>query len=388
MDFSSSSLTRLEAALSAGDLSFQERKMLAVGHTGSSKVVLCTGLEAVWKPTGREPKLTARERATYLIDKALGHPFQVLPTVLREVDGQHGALLPYLAEARVAYQDPRSTTLLRYPSSPGYRRMALLDLLIGNRDRHTGNWMFLEDSTIVPIDHGLAFPPYNGSQWYRAYDFWCETELGDEEEQIVTTLLQKRGELERELGPLLEPDVISAMFGRAEKCLDLGRTYRWLEGGQSAELKLFLERTGLDESRPEHSIRLTVPLDYDEMLDHVEVHRYYLGLEWGHQPSVPEAAASWYDQVYLPIINAVHESGLMHQFPRRTAADLYRWVTHHREEMALDLGHQPSDMEVARELAQQYSERPLVGLWRTALRAIKAVHREFVRGGEPPRRAP
>ncbi len=381
-------MARMEEALSAPELTFREREVLAAGHTGSSKVVLSDDLVAVWKPSGREPKLTARERATYLIDQALGHPFQVLPTVLREVDGERGALLPFLSQARVAYRDPRSGTLLRYPSSPGYRRMALLDLLIGNRDRHTGNWMFLEDSSIVPIDHGLAFPPYNGSQWYRAYDFWCETELEEEEVQIVTAFLEKRGELEQSLAPLLDSEVLNSMFERAQKCLSLGRTYRWLEGGQCAELKQFLERTGLDDSRPEHSIRLTVPLDYDEMLDHVEVHRYYLGLEWGHQPSIPEAAASWYDQVYLPIINAVHESGLMHQFPRRTAADLYRWVTHHREEMALERGHQPSDMEVARELADQYSERPLVGLWRTALRAIKAVHREFVRGGEPPRKAP
>jgi hypothetical protein len=33
------------------------------------------------------------------------------------------------------------------------RRLGLLDLLVGNRDRHEGNWMILDDDTIAGIDH-------------------------------------------------------------------------------------------------------------------------------------------------------------------------------------------------------------------------------------------
>jgi hypothetical protein len=33
------------------------------------------------------------------------------------------------------------------------RRLGLLDLLLGNRDRHEGNWMVLDDGTVAGIDH-------------------------------------------------------------------------------------------------------------------------------------------------------------------------------------------------------------------------------------------
>lgn len=38
-----------------------------------------------------------------------------------------------------------------------YGRMELLDYLIGNSDRHLGNWMITQDGHIVGIDHGFAF---------------------------------------------------------------------------------------------------------------------------------------------------------------------------------------------------------------------------------------
>ncbi len=41
----------------------------------------------------------------------------------------------------------------------------------------------------------------------------------------------------------------------------------------------FLERTRLDELRPKARIRLTVPDGFDRMLEHIAVHRYFMGLD-------------------------------------------------------------------------------------------------------------
>lgn len=38
------------------------------------------------------------------------------------------------------------------------RMMALFDSLIGNTDRHGGNYLISPDGRVIPIDHGLAFP--------------------------------------------------------------------------------------------------------------------------------------------------------------------------------------------------------------------------------------
>jgi hypothetical protein len=57
----------------------------------------------------------------------------------------------------------------------------------------------------------------------------------------------------------------------------------------------FLEQTHLDEIRPEQEIIFSTPGRYDELREHIDVHRYYLGLEQGREVPYEEAVASWYD---------------------------------------------------------------------------------------------
>jgi hypothetical protein len=88
----------------------------------------------------------------------------------------------------------------------------------------------------------------------------------------------------------------------------------------------FLERTGLDHIRPDASIRLTIPDGFDRMLEHIAVHRYFMGLDQKRDISDEEAVAHWYDQVYLPIINVIRRSNILRYFPGKTEGDLYLWV--------------------------------------------------------------
>ena len=41
----------------------------------------------------------------------------------------------------------------------------------------------------------------------------------------------------------------------------------------------FLERTTLDELKPDANIKLTIPDGFDRMLEHIAVHRYFMGLD-------------------------------------------------------------------------------------------------------------
>lgn len=92
----------------------------------------------------------------------------------------------------------------------------------------------------------------------------------------------------------------------------------------------FLEWTGLAQLRPEQRIEFSEPGGYLTLVRHINVHRYYLALERGAEVSSAEATASWYDQVYMPVIAVVRESGALQAFPGRTEADLYRWSMDHR----------------------------------------------------------
>lgn len=140
----------------------------------------------------------------------------------------------------------------------------------------------------------------------------------------------------------------------------------------SIEYAEFLEEAHLNETRPGSLIELTEPGHYEILLEHIAVHRYYVGLEQQREVALPEAAASWYDTVYLPMVEAIRASDVLKEFPSRTEADLYLWVAYHRERMRERDGLSLPDQTVAESLAQQFSERPVVKLAKTVRRAIRA----------------
>ena len=96
-----------------------------------------------------------------------------------------------------------------------------------------------------------------------------------------------------------------------------------------AEYADFLERTHLDKLRPEQKIEFTEPGRYRVLLEHIDVHRYFLGLEKKREIPYEEAVVSWYDNVYKPLVETFRRLGILKRFPGRTEADLYVWVSRH-----------------------------------------------------------
>lgn len=96
----------------------------------------------------------------------------------------------------------------------------------------------------------------------------------------------------------------------------------------------FLERTHLDELRPDSRVRLTIPDGFDRMLEHIAVHRYFMGLDLQRDISEQEAITDWYDRVYLPIVQVIRESKVLKAFPGKTEGDLYLWVLDHQHYLA------------------------------------------------------
>jgi len=92
----------------------------------------------------------------------------------------------------------------------------------------------------------------------------------------------------------------------------------------------FLERTSLDKLRPATQIDTTILGGYERMLEHIAVHRYFMGLDFKRDISEAEAVEHWYDRVYLTVVNVIRDSGLLAAFPGKTEADFYLWVMDHR----------------------------------------------------------
>lgn len=92
----------------------------------------------------------------------------------------------------------------------------------------------------------------------------------------------------------------------------------------------FLERTSLDTLRPDANIKVTIPDGFERMLEHIAVHRYFMGIDWKRDISEEEAVAHWYDTVYMPVVQVIRATNILKDFPGKTEGDLYLWVLDHQ----------------------------------------------------------
>jgi hypothetical protein len=118
----------------------------------------------------------------------------------------------------------------------------------------------------------------------------------------------------------------------------------------------FLERTSLDHLRPDANIKITVPDGFERMLEHIAVHRYFMGKDFKRDISEHEAVEHWYDTVYMPIINIIRESELLRDFPGKTESDLYLWVLDHQHYLYKEQGHPLQSPEDAAKLFIEENE--------------------------------
>ena len=146
----------------------------------------------------------------------------------------------------------------------------------------------------------------------------------------------------------------------------------------------FLERTHLDELRPEADLSVTVPGQYEVLQEHIEIHRYFMGLDLQRDIPFEEAVTHFYDTVYLPIAQVIREQGILRDFPHRTEADLYLWLSEHRAALAGELGWDIKPEDAAADLAAQFSSTPKRVMARVGERILDAVTPAELESGPPP----
>ncbi|MBQ0071890.1 MAG: transcriptional regulator [Spirochaetales bacterium] len=84
---------------------------------------------------------------------------------------------------------------------------------------------------------------------------------------------------------------------------------------------------------PMEKIVFTSPGSYPEMVNHINVHKYYINLDKDYEISFEEAARSWYEKVYRPIVVAAEAEQLLSEFPGQTEADIYIWLVRKWDEL-------------------------------------------------------
>lgn len=218
------------------------------GISHSETVQFDNGVKAVWKRDGAARSVTSdthmrhinqanssgNEVAAYLVDKAMGHPAGVPPTVLHQDGGVSGTLQFFKGDTRrpwdfqpgTALDNAHNQSLPFKGSMDGNRSVNILDNVIGNVDRHRGNWLDTKRGDTLPIDHGLAFPEKNAPQGIHNSKFFTDTiQLNDAEKSALQGLITRREELTSQLTPLIGDKSVQTMYERIESMLQKGETY-------------------------------------------------------------------------------------------------------------------------------------------------------------------
>ena len=125
-----------------------------------------------------------------------------------------------------------------------------------------------------------------------------------------------------------------------------------------AEYAVFLEETNLAEIRPGAQIELTLNGEYERLLEHISVHRWYLGEGRGAEVPYEEAVASWYDNVYTPMVKLIRDQKLLASFPGRTEADLYIWIIEYEWFLRDAYREEYSFQVVSRQFRDRFSDSP------------------------------
>ena len=84
----------------------------------------------------------------------------------------------------------------------------------------------------------------------------------------------------------------------------------------------FLEKTKLDELRPNAYLLLTFRDSYYSLSSQIDAYQKSAEDSAGDL-SYQEAVAQWYDNVYLPVVDIIREQGILQYFPERTTGKCF-----------------------------------------------------------------
>jgi hypothetical protein len=120
------------------------------------------------------------------------------------------------------------------------------------------------------------------------------------------------------------------------------------------EKRRFYEKTGFGRITGDETLDFTSPGRYDQVLEHILVHKYFVNQNRSEEMPFDEALRSWYQNVYAPIITAIQDEGLMSRFPGRTASDLYMFIVQHWDELKRKYGLSYPIGKAARDFGERF----------------------------------
>jgi hypothetical protein len=123
------------------------------------------------------------------------------------------------------------------------------------------------------------------------------------------------------------------------------------------EKENFLEMTKLDKFRDVSMLDFSSPGRFDEVLTHIHGHQYFMGIEKKSSVPFETAMLSWYDNLFLPIVNEVEKEEVLRSFPDRTSSDLYVWTIRHWDDLKSQFGQNVKISDAVKSYKEKFGEK-------------------------------
>jgi nucleotide-binding universal stress UspA family protein len=144
-----------------------------------------------------------------------------------------------------------------------------------------------------------------------------------------------------------------------------------------SEYAEFLQYTKIMDLRPNVDLSVTVPGQYPKLMEQVCAQECLLEKDSETEVIFQDAVAAWYDNIYIPLAEAIRDRGLLRWFPNRTTTDLYIWISENRSALEKDLGWEIGSDIAATNLILENNVKAQTGEWRKARISTRYTDRLF-----------
>ena len=125
------------------------------------------------------------------------------------------------------------------------------------------------------------------------------------------------------------------------------------------EKRVFYAETAFGDITDYWNLDFSVTGQYDVIFHHLLIHKYYINQNQSDEISMQEAILSWFNTVYMPVINTIKRQHIMRRFKHRTPADMYVWIIKYWDDLKKKFGNDVSLDQAAEDFTKKFGTNSL-----------------------------
>jgi len=122
------------------------------------------------------------------------------------------------------------------------------------------------------------------------------------------------------------------------------------------EKRVFYSETNFGDITDYWRLDFSTTGQYDVIYNHILIHKYYINQNQTEEISMIDAITSWFNTVYLPVINVIEHQHIMKRFPHRTVSDMYVWIIKYWDNLKKKFGQDFSLDKAASDFTEKYGK--------------------------------